>query len=111
MTFEVVQKWVTSIGVVIAAGVSILNFRYSLSAKSDKIKVGFGPIRPPLAPGDWLYVVSRRDHSMTLRDYGFIDNEGGLHSLPDMYANEPGMHDEVVHGGRKCRILKDGRSI
>ena len=96
------QKWVTLGGAVIAAGASLLNLWWTHSTKVDKIAVGFGPIRPPIEPGDWLYVVSRSDHMVTLKDYGFIDAKGNRLSVPDMLVNEPGHHEQICSEGTRC---------
>lgn len=90
------QQGATLVAAVIAAIASVLNLR----SKSDRIKVVFGHLYPPLDPGEALYVVSRRDHQMKLRDYGFIDNKGALLSLPQYYAYEWEGDDDVPIDGR-----------
>ena len=84
-----ISQWVTLVGAVIAAGASSLNLWWQFAQKGDKIKVGFGPLRPKIEPGYWLYVVSLRDHQMILADYGFISESGGLLSLPQLCSDEP----------------------
>lgn len=93
-----IQTWVTLVGAVVAALASSLNLWRQFGEKTDKIKVGFGPLRPQIEPGYWLYVVSRRDHQMNLNDYGFIDESGRLLSLPQLSVNEP-CDTELVCGG------------
>lgn len=93
------QKWITLGGAVIAAVASLLNLWWTHSTKVDRIKVGFGPLEPPIEPGDWMYVESRSDHKITLKDYGFIGATGNLLSLPDLLVNEPGHHEEIVSRG------------
>jgi hypothetical protein len=47
-TADGVQKWVTSIGAVVAAGASLWTLWRAHRSKSDDIRVEFGPMDPPL---------------------------------------------------------------
>ena len=88
-TIDEIQKWVTLVGAVGAAAAASLNLWWTYKAKDDKIKVGVDPLSPQTSPGYFLHVVSRADHPMELRDWGFIDERGRLLSLPDTWAHEP----------------------
>lgn len=94
-TFGGLQQALALIATATTIIVSVLAFR----SKADRIRVVFDHLHPPLDPGDALYVVSRRDHQMKLRDYGFVNEKGGLLSLPDFYTHEWDGGDEMpVHG-------------
>lgn len=86
---ENVQKWFTLAGAVIAAGASSWNLWAQFHANKDKIKVGFGPIKPPVMPGYWLHILSQSNHSIHLKDFGFIDDSGKLLSIPQLVEDEP----------------------
>jgi hypothetical protein len=103
VTFNEIQQWATLGSVVmatVAAAASTATFWRSLRANTDKIKVGFGSLNPPCEPGDSLYVVNQSDHSVQLRDYGFISATGMLLSVPDMLTHEPLDHEGVSVQGR-----------
>jgi len=83
-----VTKWVTLAGAVIGGVTGVLTYWTKITEKHDRIKVCFGSLNPPTAPGESLHVLSQSDHRLQLRDYGFIDERGRLLSLPDLWASE-----------------------
>lgn len=87
VNLDEITKWVTLAGAVIGGVTGAMTYWSKATEKRDRIKVSFGPLTPPIAPGESLYVVSQSDHKLQLRDYGFIDKNGRLLSLPDMWAN------------------------
>lgn len=86
----------TLIGAIVGAVTASANLWLSLRSKSDKIKVNYGPINPPIAPGHSMYVVSRCDHRVSLVDYGFVLKSRKLQSLRQLWTEEPGDENERV---------------
>lgn len=99
MTWSIdsIQKWVTLIAAVLAAIGSFLNLR----GKRDKIKVGYGPLHPPLDSKEYVHVVSLSDHPIDIIDYGFVMQRGQLLSLPDRLAHDPYDGECFIDGSRK----------
>jgi hypothetical protein len=93
-----IQKWVMLTSAVIAAVVSSWNLWTKFRENEDKIKVGFGPLEPPIEPGYWLHVISKSNYPMSLKDYGFINESGKLLSLPQLDADEPPDENVCIRG-------------
>ena len=74
VSLESLNEWVTLIAAIIAAITSTISWWRGLHEKSDKIKVNFGAIQPPIAAGLGMHVISCADHAMTIQDYGFFDS-------------------------------------
>ena len=108
VSLESLNEWVTLIAAIIAAITSTSNWWRGLHEKSDKIKVNFGAIQPPIAPGLGMHVISCADHAMTIQDYGFFDSQGRLLSIPDMLANNE-CDDGICFGG--ATFLEERGSI
>lgn len=75
-------KWATLAGVVIAAVSGVWSLLIQLRGKQDSFKVGMGTTSPEAAPLTFLHVVSRSDHPIKICDYGFIESDGRLYSIP-----------------------------
>lgn len=95
-----IQKWVTLAGAVIAAGASSWNMWTNFRENTDKIKVRFGALKPPIDPGYALYIINKSNHPIHLKDYGFIDESGKLLSLPQLFTDEPESQDHVLVRGK-----------
>lgn len=81
------NEWATLVAAIIAAITSTISWWRGFFDKDDKIKVSWGAITPPIAPGYGMHITSCAEHVMTIHDYGFFDNQGRLLSIPNMLAN------------------------
>lgn len=91
-----IKDLATAIGAVIAAVASCWNLVLNIRGSGDRIRVTYGPLLPGISPGESLYVASESAHRVTLKDYGFIDKDGRLHSLPYLYDElEPSDADDL----------------
>lgn len=72
------------------------NFREN----TDKIKVCFGPLKPPIDPGYGLHIINKSNHPIHLKDYGLIDESGKLLSLPQLFTDEPESQEHVLVRGK-----------
>jgi hypothetical protein len=95
---DALQKWVTLIASVLAAVASVWNFWWKYHEKSDRIKVGYGPIDPQIMPGHFLNVVSLCDHPVRIADYGYVLRTGKLLSVPLCDADEPYDDERITYG-------------
>ena len=80
---------ITLVGVVVGAIIGFVNLWITIRTKTDKFRVKYGSLRPPLSSGHSMYVVSCCDHQICLADYGFILRSGRLLSLPQLWIDEP----------------------
>ncbi|MEN6584664.1 MAG: hypothetical protein ABFE02_01255 [Sulfuricella sp.] len=87
-------KWVTLIGAVVAALTGFQSFFWQFLDRRDRIVVKFGSFRPPITPGQGLFVVNKSKHLVELHDYGFVLSNGELFSLPWYFEND-GLSDQV----------------
>lgn len=93
---EVSMQWITMIGAVIAAVVGFTNLWLSYFDRRDAIRVRYGTHTPIATQAAALYVVNTGKHSVDISDFGFIEADGKLFSIPwrtqysDMYdAHDP----------------------
>jgi hypothetical protein len=96
-----ITKWVTLAGAVVGGITGALTYWTKFTEQRDRITVRLGALSPPVAPGEALHVLSRSDHQVRLRDYGFIDENGRLLSIPDLMTNDPfDQNDGVMTSGQ-----------
>lgn len=75
-------KWATLGGAVIAAVSGVWSLLIQLRGKRDSFKVGMGTISPEVIEEVVMHVVSISDHPIKISDYGFIELNGQLTSIP-----------------------------
>ncbi|WP_306168836.1 hypothetical protein [Halomonas sp. MMSF_3323] len=75
------ESYLAALSATIAAVVSVMNYHQSVSMRKDRIKVSLWPISFEARPGLDLHIINRRSHKTQVVDYGFIDDEGYLHSM------------------------------
>ena len=93
------QKLVTLVAAVLAARDRRDESLVEVPRERGQIKVACGLIEPQLNPGEFLTVISQRDHSIELADYGYITPSGELLSIPNLDADEPTDEPGLVWGG------------
>ena len=104
--FDSIQKGVTTAAAMVAAGTGVWSLAQQFRAKTDRIKVAYGPSTPTYGLCGGLHVVSRCDHPVTIADYGFVMCSGGLCSLPTLEIDnptDPSERSEICYRG--SRIL------
>jgi hypothetical protein len=75
------EGW-TALAAVIAAITGIWGVALQLRGKRDQFLVGLGSVRPQAEQETMLHVVNVCDHVVKLKDYGFIEANGRLSSIP-----------------------------
>lgn len=88
-------KLATLAGAVIAAVSGVWSLLIQLRGKRDSFKVGMDTISPEATPFTFLHVVSRSDHPIKISDYGFIEENGRLYSIP----MEADLGEYIAHEG------------
>lgn len=76
------SKWITLTGALVGAVAGAWSLYLQLRGKRDTFKVGMGTIRPEAIPETCMHVVSSSDHPIQVADYGFIEEDGQLCSIP-----------------------------
>lgn len=82
MDLDAWTAWVTLIGAVVGAITGSVSLWMQLRGKRDHFVVGLGSIRPEICRETLMHVVSRSDHQIQIADYGFIDMNHKLSSIP-----------------------------
>lgn len=75
-------KWATLAVAVVAAISGVWSLLIQLRGKRDSFKVGMGTISPEVLPEVVMHVVSISEHPIKISDYGFIELNGQLTSIP-----------------------------
>ncbi|KXO83799.1 hypothetical protein AYK87_06525 [Stutzerimonas stutzeri] len=75
-------KWATHAVAVVAAISGVWSLLIQLRGKRDSFKVGMGTISPEVLPEVVMHVVSVSEHPIKISDYGFIELNGQLTSIP-----------------------------
>lgn len=74
--------WVTLVGAVIAAFTGVLSVVWQVVGKRDRFRVSMGSIAPAANEATMLHIVSKSDHPIKIADFGFIEKNGSLSSIP-----------------------------
>lgn len=74
----------TFMGAAVAALSSSLGVWWQWKDREDRLILKHGPLSPKFYSGEFLYVVNRSKHNVTVRDYGFILESGEVFSLPEV---------------------------
>lgn len=82
MDVDIWTKWVTLIGAVVAAVSGVWALIIQLRGVRDEILVSLGTLSPEAIPETMMNVVSKSDHPIRVVDFGFIDLNGRLVSIP-----------------------------
>lgn len=88
-------KWATLAVAVVAAISGVWSLLIQLRGKRDNFKVGMGTISPEVLPETVMHVVSISEHPIKIADYGFIELNGQLTSIP----MEAELTDYIAHEG------------
>jgi hypothetical protein len=109
MDIEIAGRWLTLIAAVIGAGAGIIaavtglwNLYLLMRGKQDAFLVGMGAATPTIEEETVLHVISRSDHQIKLKDWGFIDSTGHLQSLRFNYEAGELNSDEIMSRGSSC---------
>jgi len=103
-----IQQWVILIGSVVGGIASAWNWWWVWRSKAQEVRVGFGPLSPPIEPGYWLHVLSRSEHQLLIKDFGFIDESGALLSLPRLWTDDPESSERpLIHGDTLLKLRGD----
>ena len=102
MSIELIERWVTLIGAVIAAVTGAWNLILQMRGKQDDFVVGMDAATPTIDEETVLHVISCSDHQIKLKDWGFIDSTGRLQSF--IFACEVGdlFSEQIVSRGSSC---------
>lgn len=95
MNLEAWTGWVTLIGAVVAAVTGSVGLWMQVRGKRDSFKIGIGTVSPEATSLTFLNVVSRSDHPIKISDYGFIEGNGRLYSIP----MESDLGNHIAHEG------------
>lgn len=69
-------------GILISAIGGVIVIHEKFSQKKDKYVIRFGHYHPEMSDKDAMFIVSKSYHSISIRDYGFVMENGELDSLP-----------------------------
>jgi hypothetical protein len=89
------KDWVTLVGAVVASVTGVLTLWRSYRSESDSIMVRWGSFRPLATQTTDMYVVNLGKHPVQLSDYGFINEDGSLFSIP--WYNQTEYHPDHAH--------------
>lgn len=82
MDVELWTKWATLGGALIAAFSGVWSLLIQLRGKRDSYIVCLGSSQPEIVQETMMHVVSLSDHPIQIADYGFIDGDQRLRSIP-----------------------------
>lgn len=82
MNVDFWTQWVTLAVAIVAAVSGVWNLLIQLRGKRDSFKVGMGTVSPEVLPEVMMHVISTSEHPITVSDYGFIELDGRLTSIP-----------------------------
>lgn len=85
-------EYLTVAGAVVAAASSSLGVWWQWKDRGDRLILKHGPLAPKSYSGEFLYVVNRSKHNVTVRDYGFILEDGNVFSIPN--EDEQSLHED-----------------
>jgi hypothetical protein len=75
-------KWTTLAVAVVAAISGVWSLLIQLRGKRDSFKVGMGTVTPEVLREAVMHVVSVSEHPIKISDFGFIEQNGQLTSIP-----------------------------
>lgn len=102
-----IADWITATGAAVAAITGIVNLGLLLRGKRDKFEIRMGPVSPTYYEESMFHVVSKSDHPIKLRDWGFINERRKFESfLLDFDCGQ--LHDEHVVQQGKPELEKHG---
>jgi len=93
---------ITMFSAIIAAIAAALNLWLTYFDRRDAIYVKYGQHTPIATPAAGLYIVNTGKHPVYISDFGFIEPDGTLFSIPSYNENEPMMEEfdsNAYHSG------------
>lgn len=87
------KVWGESLGIAIAAITGVVNLFVIWRRRRNRIFVGCETITPHIYRERALHVINKSDHCVKIRDYGFIDSNRTLVSIP-LLEDDPGDYEE-----------------
>lgn len=102
MTELSLPQWITMVGAAVAAIAGCWNLWLSFIKNSDQIEVRCSGYSPIATPATEMYVVNSGEHTVQISDYGFINSNGSLFSIPWYHETADAYMDgEDPHGYRQ----------
>lgn len=99
MSWEEIGKQVTVFGAVIAATTGVWNFWWQIRGKNDRFAVRMGELLPSIEQETMMHVVSLSDHPIKLKDWGFIESDGGFQSARMAWQTGQLHNEEITRRG------------
>lgn len=95
------MQWITMIGALTAALAGLYNIWLSYTDRGDSILVKHGTHTPIDTPAVCMYVVNTGKHPVFISDFGFVNEDGTLFSVPyynetEHYIDGPDIHEFYV---------------
>lgn len=91
------MEWITLVGAVIAAIAALYNIWLTYSNSRDSILVKAGTHTAIATPATGLYVVNTGKHPVYVSDFGFVQPNGKLFSIPWYHETEGLQEGEDYH--------------
>lgn len=82
MDADSITKWLTVIGAIVGSVSGIWSLYLQLRGKRDTFLVQLGSLQPDTLPLTFMHVVSLSEHPIKIIDYGYIERNGRLVSIP-----------------------------
>lgn len=101
------EQWVTAVSAVIAAGTGIWSVWWQTRGKLDRFLVGLDSVSPTIEQETVLHVVNVSDHAIALKDWGFIEPDGRLNSIPLAHETMDLLSDEVAARGSSVLVNRN----
>lgn len=79
---EDVKGWATLLGAIVAGVVGAINLFFQIRGPKDRFRVVAGSTRDHGDPSVYMHVVSLSEHPIRLIDWGWIDSDLRLRSIP-----------------------------
>lgn len=93
------KEWLTLIGSAVAAIAGVWNLAIQIRGKRDKFIVRLGSFSASPMQEEAMHVISLSDHQIKLSDWGFVDGDLRLRSIPsELEHNDFYGHSSIASG-------------
>lgn len=98
-TSQLIGELVKTIGAAVAGITGIWNVWWQTRGKHDRFLVGLGTVCPRAYQETFLHVVNLSEHQIVLKDWGFIEKNRKLSSMPLSWETNSIDSDTFVSNG------------